>query len=382
MSKFNSKKQNQSFYFFESKNRLEEFELENKKLKEKNIELEELKIKNEAVIKVLNAERDTLQKDVEKKEKEILRLTKDNNELVDRLVLQKQKEVDAMNQVNDLSISVQKQKQELAEAKEKYKFSSNSGIGYIQVSGSGGSMYGTKGTEEKMGMTVSPPSKRSKRVNTESDVYSAQFNDNGSFLGIACDDKTIKLYNADSFQLKTTFYGSTADCTHVSFSPNGKYILGASTDAAVRIWDLNTGRSNHTLTGHTKKIQSADFNSDSSKVVSGSNDRTIKIWEMVHGTCLKTILCQSICNDLEISKTNDIIGSAHFDNAVRFWDSRSGKLIQLMKDIHSQQVTSVTFTKDGYHCLTNGRDNLLKFIDLRNYNTLLTLQFFFHLFNA
>ena len=280
-----------------------------------------------------------------------------------------------MNQVNDLSISVQKQKEELQEAQSKYKFSSE-GSGYFQIRGSNSSMGSptSKNPDEKM-IVITAPTKRSKRINTESDVYCCEFNSTGSYFGIACDDKTIKMYDADSFQLKSTFYGSTSDSTHVSFSPNGKFILGTSTDAACRIWEISTGRSKHTLTGHAKKIQSADFTSDSSKIITGSNDRTIKIWEMVHGTCLKTILCQSTCNDLEVAKSSDIIGSAHFDNSVRFWDPRAGKLVQMIKDLHSQQVTSLAFTKDGYHLLTNGRDNVLKYVDLRNYKTIHTLQY-------
>lgn len=130
----------------------------------------------------------------------------------------------------------------------------------------------------------------------------------------------------------------------------------------------------HTFTGHTKKIFAAEFNSDGSKVVTGSHDRTIKIWGMNKGTCFKTILCQSSVNDLDICKITDLCVSGHFDATLRFWDLRQMQMVESIKNAHSQQITSVTFSSKGNEVMTASRDNVIKVFDVRTYKELVSYK--------
>jgi autophagy-related protein 16 len=360
----------------EKKSALEDALIEIKKLRQQNQDLEDSCHQKDQVIEVLKKENLSLTTSLKKKEEDLVALSNENTTLVTRLLEQKQKEVEAFNQVNDLYQTVQKQKDELTVVQQKYKQMSNDpqsgGQGQIKLGSLPPSPNKTQ--EERLTVVLKAPTKRHKRVEVGSDLNSVTINESATAIAVGCDDKTVKMYDAYSYTLKQTFYGPTESISHVAFSPNGKLVLGTSTDSTIRIWETDNGRSRHTLTGHSKKIQSAEFTGDSTKLVSGSHDRTLKIWEVFHGSCVKTLVCGSTCNDLAVSRSADMTVSAHFDNAMRFWDLKAGKQVDLIKDAHSQQITSVSFTNDGSFVLSNGRDNCLKLWDIRKFECVATFS--------
>ncbi|EFC43397.1 autophagy related protein [Naegleria gruberi] len=213
---------------------------------------------------------------------------------------------------------------------------------------------------------ITPPKTVVCKQIIDTQINSIDFSEDTHSVAIACSDKTIRIFNSKSGNFTTTLHGSTDSVIKVKFSSVGQLALGACADSICRIWNLGNDRVRHTLTGHTKKIYGADFSPDSKKVVTGAHDRTIKFWELQYGTCEKTLLtCKSSVNDVEVSR-GDTIASAHFDSAVRLWDMKSFKLISEIERAHDgQQVTSVSFSKDGTKLLSNGKDNLLNIYDLR-----------------
>lgn len=68
------------------------------------------------------------------------------------------------------------------------------------------------------------------------------------------------------------------------------------------------------------------------------------------------------------------IASGHLDNNLRFWDARSGNCVKEVTGIHLGQITSVCPSTDGSQILTNSRDNTLRILDMRTYETLSVLH--------
>jgi autophagy-related protein 16 len=379
-----------------------------KKAQEQLSEIEKIIIGKNNTIEVMKGEIEALKNDLKDRDDRIKSLQDENRLMIDRVIDQKQKQVDAMNQVNELYRTVMIQKQQLTLLQAKYQQSSNqTNAQPLSLDPTATTSSGSSGGEEfniqnhvlsgasSMGnsrpnsatftpqqassdssYSVAPPKSILFKKMTDSQINAVVFSQDSQILCTAHNDKTVKLWNARSGNIISTLYGSADAVVSVALSSNQQMVAGASTDNVCRIWTVGNGRVRHTLTGHNKKIYATDFTSDCKHVITGSHDRTIKIWEMQYGTCEKTLLkCKSSVNDLEVCPNTPVFCSGHFDACARLWDLRNSyALVHEYTNIHKQQITSVNFSRDGTLLLTAARDNLLQIIDLRTHKILHTLK--------
>jgi dipeptidyl aminopeptidase/acylaminoacyl peptidase len=121
-------------------------------------------------------------------------------------------------------------------------------------------------------------------------VQSVAFSPDGKRLVSGSQDKTLKLWDAQTGQLILTF-GPTDGVLSVAFSPDGKQIVSGSQDSTLRLWDAHTylgwnmhiSNETRTLQGHTDAVRSVAFSPDGKRIVSGSQDRTLKLWDAQTG---------------------------------------------------------------------------------------------------
>ncbi|CAJ0833276.1 2295_t:CDS:2, partial [Entrophospora sp. SA101] len=112
-------------------------------------------------------------------------------------------------------------------------------------------------------------------------------------------------------------------------SPNGKLFATGSADKTIKVYDITTGNVRQTLTGSAQSVTSVSFNDTSEMIVGASNDNSARLWLLRTGRTRLTL-------------TGHIGKVGHMDNNLRFWDSRSGKDIKEITDIHMGQITSVS----------------------------------------
>ena len=63
-----------------------------------------------------------------------------------------------------------------------------------------------------------------------------------------------------------------------AFSPDGKRIVTASEDKTGRVWDAETGREIASLNGHQDRVWTAAFSPDGKRIVTASSDKTARVW--------------------------------------------------------------------------------------------------------
>jgi autophagy-related protein 16 len=342
----------------EKKSELEDVQTEKENLSKNNAELNQTIQQKTETIDTLVKENEAIRQKLSNAEDRVKQLEGENKTMIERVIDQKQKQVDAMNQVNELHRDLMIQKQKLATLQAKYQTGSRDSIttGLESISDSG---------EQFEITTIRPPDGVQFDIALETQINCIDFSEDNHLIALGGNDKTVKLYHAKTGQIHSTLYGCVDSVTAVAFSPNNQMVLGGSTDSGCRVWNVGTGRARHTLTGHTKQIYAADFATDT-KVVTGSYDRTIKVWELNQGTCLKTLLnAKSIVNDLETSKISNSIVSAHFDCAIRMFDLRTYDMVKEISKAHDNQVTSVNISRDDTYIVTCGKDSVIKIWDSR-----------------
>ena len=97
------------------------------------------------------------------------------------------------------------------------------------------------------------------------------------------EDKTARLWDAQSGKELRAFTGHDSAVSSVAFSPDGKQVLTGSLDKTARLWDAQSGKELRTFTGHTGSVESVAFAPDGKRVLTRSTDNTTRIWDAQTG---------------------------------------------------------------------------------------------------
>jgi sugar lactone lactonase YvrE len=184
-------------------------------------------------------------------------------------------------------------------------------------------------------------------------VHSIAFSPDGSTLASGSDDTTIKLWDINSGELKTTLTGHTSSVHSIAFSPDGSTLASGSDDTTIKLWDINSGEIKNTLTGYSDSVSSPD----GSTLASSSEDKTIKFWDINSGELksgepksgeLKNTPtgCVSWVHSIAFSPDGSTLASCSSDETIKLWDINSGELKNTLTG-HSGSVSSIAFSPDG-----------------------------------
>jgi WD40 repeat protein len=108
-------------------------------------------------------------------------------------------------------------------------------------------------------------------------VEAVAFSRDGKFLASASWDKTVKVWDTQTWKLLHDLLDPTGAAQCVAFNTDGRLLAWGSTDATVKVWDAAT-RETQTLRGHTHWVEDVAFSPDGKWIASASLDRTVKLW--------------------------------------------------------------------------------------------------------
>jgi WD40 repeat protein len=125
----------------------------------------------------------------------------------------------------------------------------------------------------------------------------------------------------------------------VAFSPDSNTLASAGQDKTVKLWDADTGRAQATLKGHTNWVSSVAFSPDGKTLASGSGDGALKLWNMA------TVKERLYSRTVE-ERRRDLQGDGSIPGWV--WDKHAAATIQGDGSI----IFAVAFSPAGKHVAT------------------------------
>ena len=234
------------------------------------------------------------------------------------------------------------------------------------------------------------------------DISSVAYSPDDTKIISGSDDKTIKIWDANTGQCLNTLEGHSGYIFSVAYSPDGKRIISGSRKkipgkyfwsndkivGEIKIWDANTGECLKTLEGHSGYIFSVAYSPDGKRIISGSrkkipgkyfwsNDKIvgeIKIWDANTGQCLKTLEGHSyIVNSVAYSPDGTKIISGSCGKTIKIWDANIGQCLKTLEG-HSWSVNSVAYSPDGTKIISGSLDETVKIWDVNTGQCLKTLE--------
>ncbi|MEH2069954.1 MAG: serine/threonine-protein kinase [Nostoc sp.] len=209
-----------------------------------------------------------------------------------------------------------------------------------------------------------------------SDVNSVAFSPDGTTLGSASDDKTIKLWNLATKQEIRTLEGHSNWIWTIAFSPDSKTLASGSADKTIKLWNLATGKLIRTLQGHTDGVTSVSFSPDGKILASGSasKDTKIRLWNLETGKLIRTL--EGHANGVQavvFSPDGKTLASGSWDKTIKLWNLGTGKLIRTLKG-NGGAILSVAFAPDGKTLASGSNDKTIKLWNVETGKLMHTLK--------
>lgn len=173
-------------------------------------------------------------------------------------------------------------------------------------------------------------------------------------------DRTLKVWDLASGQLKLTLPGHVASVRAVVVSPRHPYLFSASEDKEIKCWDLEYNRVIRNYHGHLSAVYSLSLHPTMDILVSGGRDSSVRVWDM--RTKKQIHLMAGHTDTVHVVETQDaepqvISGSA--DSHVRLWDLAAGRCRATLTN-HKKGVRALAIHKEEYSFVSGSADNLKK----------------------
>ncbi len=194
----------------------------------------------------------------------------------------------------------------------------------------------------------------------EGDVWGVACTCDGRSIISASDDKTLRIWDAESGEEMAVMRGHENGLRGVACSPDGRRGASGSLDATLRVWNIESGAELAVLRGHEASVLTVGYSPDGQRLASGSNDKTVRVWDAETGTALAVFRGHSgKINSVTYSPDGHRIVSGSDDRSVRVWDAASGEELAVFWG-HEQEVTSIACSADGQRIVSGSIDKTIR----------------------
>lgn len=194
-------------------------------------------------------------------------------------------------------------------------------------------------------------------------INSIAFSPDSRLIASGSSDRTIKLWNADDGTPLRTLGGHSGKVLFIAFSPDSQRLASASEDRSISLWNVTAGREDGILRGHNKEVWAVGFSPDGQTLVSAGKDHMIKLWNVKTRVEVQAIEAPGAIF-LIFSPNGSTLASGHNDKTIKLWDWKTGQVTKTLTG-HEGNVNSLAFSKDGTTLASASKDKTVKVWDVQ-----------------
>lgn len=171
-------------------------------------------------------------------------------------------------------------------------------------------------------------------------------------------DRTIKIWDMATCDLKLTLTGHTDHVRGVKLSQRHPYLFSVGLDQSVKCWDLEMNKVIRSYHGHLSGIFCLNVMKDLEILLTGGRDSVCRVWDI---RTKKQVMVLSghkntvACIDSQTGEPHVITGS--HDQTIRCWDITIGRPFVVLTH-HKKSIRSLIFHSKEYTFCSGSGDNL------------------------
>lgn len=215
--------------------------------------------------------------------------------------------------------------------------------------------------------------------NHTDDVRCLTYNRQGTLLASGDEDGVIHLWRIDKwghYQLRQTIQANHHGLRSMAFSPDGQTLAAGTHDRTLRLWDIETGACLQAA-NLTISASAVGFDPKGARLVTGQADGIIQIWDFSDrtlGTPTQIFRhAQAVVNAVAFSPSGELLVSGATDATLHVWDPTTGEEIYAL-DGYPQGISDIAFYPNHNLSVITGNDGWIRLYDIASRTLLHTLK--------
>lgn len=171
-------------------------------------------------------------------------------------------------------------------------------------------------------------------------------------------DRTIKIWDMASCDLKLTLTGHTDHVRGVKLSQRHPYLFSVGLDQTVKCWDLEMNKVIRNYHGHLSGVFCLNIMKDLEIILTGGRDSVCRVWDIRTKKQIMVLTGHKntvACIDSQTGEPHIITGS--HDQTIRCWDITVGRPFVVLTH-HKKSIRSLFFHSKEYTFCSGSGDNI------------------------